>query len=118
MEHVDAVIEEVEKLNEANAIEKVLYSSWLSNIVVVKKKNDKWRVYVDFTNLNQAFPKDYCPLPKIDQLVDSVMDHAYMSFLDAYRDYHQIAMHEPDQEKNCLYHPHAAYFGTRSCPLS
>ena len=63
---------------------KVLYSSWLSNIVVVKKKIGKWRVYVDFTNLNRACPKDCFPLPKIDQLVDSTSGHARMSFLDAY----------------------------------
>ena len=52
VEHVDAVIEEVEKLKEASAILEVLYSSWLSNSVMVKKKNGKWRVCVDFTSLN------------------------------------------------------------------
>ncbi|GFS29078.1 hypothetical protein Acr_00g0005240 [Actinidia rufa] len=81
-EHVDAVIEEVEKLREADAIIEVIYPSWLSNTVVVKKKTGKWRVYVDFTNLNRACPKDYFPLPKIDQLVDSISGHARMSFLD------------------------------------
>ena len=40
-EHVDAVIEEVENIKEANAITKVLYPSWLSNTVVVKKKTSK-----------------------------------------------------------------------------
>ncbi|GFS36134.1 hypothetical protein Acr_00g0044290 [Actinidia rufa] len=35
----------------------------------------------------------------INQLVDSTSGHARMSFLDAYRGYHQIAMHELDQEK-------------------
>ena len=49
---VDAVIEEVEKLKEASAIIEVFYPSWLSNIVVVKKKTSKWKVCVDFTSLN------------------------------------------------------------------
>ena len=66
LEHVDAVIEEVEKLKKASAITEVLYPSWLSNTIVVKKKTDKWRVYVDFTSLNKACSKDYFPLPKID----------------------------------------------------
>ena len=51
-EHANAMIEEVEKLKEANAIIEVLYPSWLSNTVMVKKKTSKWRVCVDFTNLN------------------------------------------------------------------
>ena len=51
-EHVDVVIEEVEELKEASAITKVVYPSWLSNTVVVKKKTGKWRVCVDFTSLN------------------------------------------------------------------
>ena len=51
-EHADTVIEEVDKLKEASAIMEVLYLSWLSNTVVVKKKTSKWRVCVDFTSLN------------------------------------------------------------------
>ena len=52
IEHVDAVIEEIEKLKEASAITEFLYPSGLYNIVVVKKKTGKWRVCVDFTSLN------------------------------------------------------------------
>lgn len=54
-------------LLEAGAIQEVYYPEWLSNIVVVKK-NGKWRVYVDFTDLNKACPNDSFPLPRIDQL--------------------------------------------------
>ena len=82
-EHVDTVVEEVEKLKEANAIIEVLYLSWLSNTVMMKKKTSKWRVCVNFTSLNWACPKDCFPLPKIDQLVDSTSGHTHMSFLDA-----------------------------------
>ncbi|GFY95617.1 hypothetical protein Acr_10g0010020 [Actinidia rufa] len=53
--------------------------------LLVKKKTSKWRVCIDFISLNRAYPKDYFPLPKIDQLMDSTSTHAYMSFLDAYR---------------------------------
>lgn len=96
---MEAVKEEVSKLLEASVIRKVQYLEWLSNIVVVKKKNEKWRVCVDFTNLNKAYPNDSFPLPKIDQLVDATSGHERMSFLDACRGYHQIAMHLEDQEK-------------------
>ena len=64
-EHVDVVIKEVEKLKEAKAITEVIYLSWLSKTVVVKKKTGKGEC-VDFTSLNQACPNDCFPLPKID----------------------------------------------------
>ena len=64
--HVGVVKEEVDKLKEAGAIKEVYYPEWLANMIVVKKKNGKWRVCVDFTDLNKACPKDHFPVPKID----------------------------------------------------
>jgi hypothetical protein len=71
----------------------------------VKKKNGKWRVCVDFTDLNRACPKDHFPLPKIDQLIESTASHERMSFLDAFQWYHQIALRREDQEKTAFITP-------------
>nr|XP_023906298.1 uncharacterized protein LOC112018021 [Quercus suber] len=68
--HVEAIRDEVAKLKQTGAIKEVFYSQWLANTVVVKKKNGKWRVCVDFIDLNKACPKDPFPMPRIDQLVD------------------------------------------------
>lgn len=65
----------------------------------VKKKNSKWRMCVEFTDLNKACPKDTFPLPHIDQLTDATNGHELLSFLDAYSGYNQILMEEEDQEK-------------------
>ena len=65
-EHAKAVRNEVAKLKQAGAIKEVFYSQWLANTVVVKKKIGKWRVCVDFTDLNKACPKDPFPMPRID----------------------------------------------------
>ena len=65
-EHAEAVRQEVTKLKQAGAIKEVFYLEWLANMVVVKKKSGKWRVCVDFTDLNRACPKDPFPMPKID----------------------------------------------------
>ena len=54
------------KLKHAGAIKAVFYPEWLANTMVVKKKNRKWRVCVDFTDLNKACPKDPFPMPRID----------------------------------------------------
>ena len=80
------------KLKRAGTIKEVFYPKWLANTVVVKKKNGKWRVCVDFTDLNKACLKDLFPMPRIDQLVDATAGHPQMSFLDAFQGYHQIPL--------------------------
>ena len=94
-----AVAEEVRKLLEAGFIQEVYYPDWLANVVMVRKNNGKWRMCVDFTNLNRACPKDSYPLPRIDTLVDSAARHELLSFMDAFSGYYQIKMKEEDQEK-------------------
>lgn len=69
----------------------------------------KWRVCVDFTVLNKAYPKDPFPLPKIEQLVDATTGFERMSFLDAYRWYHQIPLHEDDQGKTAFITPQGIF---------
>ena len=65
-EHADAVKEEVNKLKQVGEIKEVFYPKWLANTVFIKKKSVKWRVCVDFTDLNKACPKDPFPVPQID----------------------------------------------------
>ncbi|XP_057543932.1 uncharacterized protein LOC130823331 [Amaranthus tricolor] len=101
-ERTEAAKEEVEKLLRAGFIKECQYSEWLSNVVLVKKPNSKWRMCVDFTDLNKACPKDDYPLPKIDRLVDSTAGHALLSFMDANAGYHQIPLATEDQ-------PHTAF---------
>uniref|UniRef100_A0A2N9F9R7 Uncharacterized protein n=1 Tax=Fagus sylvatica TaxID=28930 RepID=A0A2N9F9R7_FAGSY len=95
----NAIMEEVDKLLAANFIREVFYPDWLANVVMVKKNTGKWRMCVDFTDLNKACPKDSFPLPRIDQLVDSTAGHKLLTFMDAFSGYNQIVMDEGDQEK-------------------
>ena len=67
--------------------------------MVVRKANGKWRLCIDYTNINKACPKDPFPLPRIDQIVDSTAGCDLLSFLDAYSGYHQIFMMTEDEEK-------------------
>ena len=75
------------KLLRARSVREVQYPDWLANIVLVKKRNNKWRLCVVFMDLNKACPKDYYPLPRIDLLVDATANHSLMSFIDAYSGY-------------------------------
>ena len=96
LEQDRAIAEEVRKLQEANFIREVYYPDWLANVVMVKKASGKWRMCVDFTDLNKACPKDSYPLPRVDVLVDSTARHQLLSFMDAFSGYNQIRMHEAD----------------------
>ena len=102
-EHSDAIKEKVNKLKQAGAIKEVFYPEWLANTVVVKK-NEKWQVCVDFTDLNKACPKDPFPMSRIDQLVDVIIGHPQMSFLDAFQGYRQIRLALEDQENTIVAH--------------
>ena len=97
------------KLKRPGTIKEVFYPKWLANTVVVKKKNGKWRVCVDFTDLNKACLKDSFPMPRIDQLVDATAGHPRMSFLDAFQGYHQIPLALEDQEKTAFVTPTGNY---------
>ena len=68
----------------------------------MKKANGKWRMCVDFMDLNKACPKDSFPLPRIDQLVDSITGHKLLTFMDAFSGYNQIKMAEEDREKTAF----------------
>ena len=63
---------------------------------MVKKANGKWRMCVDFTDLNRACPKDSYPFLRIDTLVDSTTRHELLSFMDAFSGYNQIKMNKED----------------------
>ena len=94
--------QEMDKLLEVGFIKEIQYLEWLSNVVAVPKKNDKWRVCREYTNLNDACPKDTFPLSRIDQVVDATAGHKLLSFLDAYSGYNQISMFPHDDPKTAF----------------
>jgi hypothetical protein len=90
---------EVKRLLSAGVIREVTYLEWLANIVIVKKANGKWRMCIDFTDLDKECPKDEFPLLRIDSLVDAAATSELMSLLDCYSSYHQIWMEKEDEPK-------------------
>ena len=96
------VREETQKLLSVGHIREIQYPEWLANVVLMKKANGKWRMCVDFTDLNKACPKDSYPLPSIDALVDSASGCNILSFLDAFLRYNQIKMHPRDKSKTAF----------------
>jgi hypothetical protein len=100
----------VKRLLSARVIREVTYPEWLANTMMVKKANRKWRMCIDFMDLNKACPKDEFPLPKIDSLVDAAATPELMSLLDCYSGYHhQIWMKKEDKPKTNFITPSGTY---------
>jgi hypothetical protein len=99
----------VKRLLSVVVIREVTYPEWLANTVMVKKANGKWRMCIDFTDLNKACPKDKFPLPRIDSLVDAAATSELMSLLDCYLGYHQIWMKKDDEPKASFITPSGTY---------
>ena len=109
LERQQFIAEEIKKLEAAGLVRGVLYLTWLANLVAVRKANGKWRLRIDFTDLNKAWPKDPFPLPRIDQIVDSTSGCDLLSLLDAHSGYHQIFMSKEDKEKTSFITPCGTY---------
>ncbi|KAL2248407.1 UNVERIFIED_CONTAM: Retrovirus-related Pol polyprotein from transposon [Sesamum indicum] len=95
----EIIRQEVEKLLRAGYVSEIQYTDWLSNVVLVPKSSGKWRMCIDFTDLNKACLKDPYPLPRIDLMVDSTVGFEMFSMMDAYQGYHQIHMAKEDRDK-------------------
>jgi hypothetical protein len=76
----EAIRVEVTRLLAAGFIKEVYHPDWLANPVLVRKKNNEWRMCVDYTNLNKHYPKDPFGLPRIDEVVDSTARCELLSF--------------------------------------
>eukprot|EP00253_Pinus_taeda_P024561 PITA_24561 len=95
----DIVKEELQKLLDAGFIFPISDSEWVSPLVCVPKKNGKWRICVDYRELNKATKKDHFPLPFIDQVLDGPVGKKFFSFLDGVSGYNQIQISPEHQDK-------------------
>jgi hypothetical protein len=108
-EKVEAARAEVQRLLDVGFIREVTYPELLANFVMVRKKNRKWQMCTDFTNLNKCCPKDDFPLTRIDQIVDSTASCEAIALLDCFSGYHQIWLCKEDEEKSRFITPFGTY---------
>ncbi|XP_016178189.1 uncharacterized protein LOC107620566 [Arachis ipaensis] len=108
-ERTQVIEEQIQVLLEAGFIREVKDPLWLANVVLVKKQNGKYKMCVDYIDLNKACPKDPYPFPSINAMVDLASGYRYLSFMDAYSGYNQISMYKPDQKKTSFITPKANY---------
>ena len=77
----DIVKEELQKFLDARFIYPIFDSEWVSPLVLVPKENGKWRICVNYKELNKATKKDYFPLPFIDQVLYGLVGNFFFSFI-------------------------------------
>jgi hypothetical protein len=108
-EKVKAVEAEVQRLQDAKVIREVKYPVWLADTIPVKKKNGKWRMCVDFTNLKKACKKDDFPLERVDKIIDYAANSEMLSLLDMFSGYYQIRVRREDEEKTSFITPYGTF---------
>ena len=115
---------ELQKLLNVVFIYPISDSQWVSPLVVVPKKNGKWRICVDYRELNKATQKDHFPLPFIDQVLDNLSRNKYFSFLDRFSGYNQIHVALEDHDKTTFTCPWGTFaytvlpFGLSNAPTT
>ena len=109
----EIVKEELQKLLDAGFIYPIFHNEWVSPLVLVPKKNGKWRICVNYRELNKATKKDHFPLPFIDQVFAGLARKKIFSFLDGFSGYNQIQISPEDQDKTTF----ACPWGTFAYPV-
>jgi hypothetical protein len=92
----DVVKEDLQTLLDVDFIYSISHSRWVSPLVIIPKKNGKWRIFVDYRELNKSIQKDHFPLPFIDQVLDTLAGKKFFSFLDGFSGYNQIQIAPED----------------------
>ncbi|GLJ23907.1 hypothetical protein SUGI_0454270 [Cryptomeria japonica] len=93
------IFKEVQKLLSTKIIFLVRHSTWVANLVPVRKKNGEIQLCVNFRNLNKASEKDNYPLPSLDKVLQIANGSQMMSFLDGYSGYNQVLVNYEDRMK-------------------
>jgi hypothetical protein len=104
---LEEVKKEIEKMLEVGFIRQCRYAEWISSIVPIQKKDDQWRVCVDFRNLSRATPKDEYLMPVTETLINAAAGNKILSFMDGNAGYNQIFMAPDDIHKTAFRVPGA-----------
>ena len=82
----EAVEKEIEIMLKEGIVEPA-NNEWASPMVIIKKKNDTIRLYVDYRKLNAMTQVDAYPMPRIDDILDQVGQARYITTLDLAKGY-------------------------------
>ncbi|UYV78601.1 hypothetical protein LAZ67_16002112, partial [Cordylochernes scorpioides] len=84
-------------------------SPWSFPVILVKKRDGKYRFCVDYRKLNDVTVKDVYPIPRIDDVMDTLQGSKYFSAIDLRSGYWQVEIEEKDKEKTAFTTTHGLY---------
>ncbi|KAG0925429.1 hypothetical protein G6F30_013366 [Rhizopus arrhizus] len=99
-------------------------SPWAAPVILVKKKNGEYRMVIDYRKLNAVTKKDSYPLPRIDDLLDTLGKASIFSALDMRAGFHQVPLEEESKEltafttKYGVYHYNTLPMGLVNSPAT
>jgi hypothetical protein len=96
---------EVKKILKDGFIYPMALTDWVSNLILVNKKQGTIHVYVDYRDIKQACAKDNFPTPFVDQIVDDCAGSEIFSLMDGFSGYNQINILLMDQHKTSFIFP-------------
>ena len=85
------------------------HSYWAAPSILVKKKDGSYRLVVDYRGLNKQIEKTSWPLPRINDVIDSLDGNCYISNIDLTSEYFQMALHEESQNVTVFVTPMGLY---------
>jgi len=94
----EIVKDELQKLLNVGFIYPISDSQWVSPLDIISKNNGKWRVCVDYRELNKATLIRSLSLVFYRSSVGHFSKEKYFSFLDGFSGYNQIRIAPKDQE--------------------
>ena len=109
---VDEVSARLDELEEQGVVEKVSASSWVSPLVVGRKRDGAIRLCVDMRRVNKAVITDGYPLPRIEDVLDHLSGSEVFSRLDLKDAYHQLELH-PDSRDLTTFVSHKGLYRFR-----
>jgi hypothetical protein len=119
----ETIRKEVDAMIDSDVIEPS-YSPWSAPVVLVKKKDGTERFCMDYRKLNEVTRKDVYPLPRCEEILESLSGTAYFSHLDLVRGYWQIKVAKEDREKTAFATPEGLFqfkrlpFGLTNAPAT
>lgn len=105
--------EELKKLRDGGIIRPTRYSSWVANLVPVRKNNCDIRLCVDFRNLNKDSMKDNYPLPNMEHMLQLVTSSELLSTLDGFSSYNKVVVKELERIETTFTTPWKSYVYVR-----
>ena len=100
-DHIPVLKAEVDKLQKARMVEPSA-SPFASPTILVRKKDGKWRLCIDYRKLNTITKKDAHPLSRIKDIFDTLAGSKFFTILDLMMEYHQVELHPDDLEKSAF----------------